>query len=587
MSTTTMTTPRGGAWLLEDTPADTMFVPEQITEEHRMIGRTALEFVTNEVEPALERLEQKDWDLARALVRSCGELGLLATDVPERFGGVALDKTAAVIVAEAIGRNASFATTFGGQTGLAIMPLLLYGTEDQKQRYLPGLASGELVGAYALSESGSGSDALGAKARATRRPDGGFLLDGEKMWITNGGFTDLVIVFAKVDGEHFSAFLVERGFPGVSSGKEEHKMGLHGSSTTPILLQQAQVPAENLLGEIGKGHKVAFNVLNYGRFKLGAMCTGGAKAAIGEATRYAAERRQFGQPIASFGAIKHKLGEMVAQAYAVESMLYRTVGLIDAMLRATGEAVHEGAPLLAALEEFAIESSMLKVAASEMVDFVLDENVQIHGGNGFVRDYPAERHYRDARVNRIFEGTSEINRLLIPGMLVRRALKGGLPLIPAAKRLQEELLAPPSLDAAGDGPFDPQRRAVAAMKKMSLMVLGTALQTYGEKLGDQQEVLCFTADMLIDAYAAESAVGRAERARAELDGDIARVFVNDAAVRVEVNARRALAAMTDGDTLRTLTAALRRLAKVQPVNTVALRRRIADATLARKGYPVG
>jgi len=316
MSTTTMTTPRGGAWLLEDTPADTMFVPEQITEEHRMIGRTALEFVTNEVEPALERLEQKDWDLARALVRSCGELGLLATDVPERFGGVALDKTAAVIVAEAIGRNASFATTFGGQTGLAIMPLLLYGTEDQKQRYLPGLASGELVGAYALSESGSGSDALGAKARATRRPDGGFLLDGEKMWITNGGFTDLVIVFAKVDGEHFSAFLVERGFPGVSSGKEEHKMGLHGSSTTPILLQQAQVPAENLLGEIGKGHKVAFNVLNYGRFKLGAMCTGGAKAAIGEATRYAAERRQFGQPIASFGAIKHKLGEMVAQAYA-------------------------------------------------------------------------------------------------------------------------------------------------------------------------------------------------------------------------------------------------------------------------------
>jgi Acyl-CoA dehydrogenase, C-terminal domain len=405
------------------------------------------------------------------------------------------------------------------------------------------------------------------------------------MWITNGGFADRFIVFAKVDGEHFSAFIVERGFPGVSTGKEEHKMGLHGSSTTPLILQDAQVPAENLLGEIGKGHKVAFNILNYGRFKLGAMCSGGAQAVVGEAARYAAARRQFGQPIASFGAIRHKLGEMVAREYAVESMLYRTAGLID--------ATADGG-VLAALEEFAIESSILKVASSEMLDFVLDENVQIHGGNGFVRDYPAERHYRDARVNRIFEGTNEINRLLIPGMLMRRALKGGLPLIPAALKLQEELLSPTLGGSLGDGELDQARGAVAAMKKVALMALGTAMQSYGEKVADEQEILSWNADILIDVYAAESALLRAVQAQADasgdsshgsLHGDAARVIVNDAALRVEAAARQALAATTEGDTLRTLLAALRRVLKVSPINTVLLRRRLSDAVLMRNGYP--
>jgi alkylation response protein AidB-like acyl-CoA dehydrogenase len=587
---------KGGGWLLEESQES--FTPEQLTDEHRLIGRTAEEFVAAEVYPALERLEQKEWTLARSLVSRCGELGLLGTDVPEEFGGVGLDKVSSVVVGERIGKSASFAATFGAQTGLAITPIVCFGTDEQKKRYLPRLVSGEIVGAYALSESGSGSDALGAKARALRQPDGSFVLDGEKMWITNGGFADLFIVFAKViDGqdERFSAFLVERAFPGVSSGKEEHKMGLHGSSTTPLLLQDARVPAENLLGEIGKGHKVAFNILNYGRFKLGAMCSGGAQAVVGEAARYAAQRRQFGQPIASFGAIRHKLGEMVAREYAVESMLYRTAGLIDMMIDSGSAAMpHHHERVLAALEEFAIESSILKVASSEMLDFVLDENVQIHGGNGFVRDYPAERHYRDARVNRIFEGTNEINRLLIPGMLMRRALKGGLPLIPAALKLQEELMSPALGGSVGDGELDPARGAVAAMKKVALMALGTAMQSYGEKVADEQEILSWNADILIDVYAAESAVLRAARARAGAPGDssngslhvdAARVIVNDAALRVETAARQAPAATTEGDTLRTLLAALKRVLKVSPVNTVSLRRRLSDAVLMRNGYP--
>ena len=578
--TTQMQTITGGAWLIEDA-TEPIFTPERLSDEHRLIRQTADEFVASEVLPALDRLEQKDWALARALVRRCGDLGLLGTDVPEAYGGVELDKVSSIVVGEAIGRAASFATTFGAETSLAITPLLCFGTEEQKQRYLPGLVSGEIVGAYALSESGSGSDALGAKARAVRQPDGSFVLNGEKMWITNGGFADLFIVFAKVDSEQFTAFLVERGFPGVSSGQEEHKLGLHGSSTTPLLLQEARVPASHVLGEVGRGHKVAFNVLNYGRLKLAAACSGGARLAIAEAAGYAAERKQFGQPIATFGAIRHKLAEMVVQQYAVESMLYRTGGLIDSMLQGS----HESGAVLAALEELAVEASILKVAASEMLDFVLDENVQIHGGNGFVRDYPAERHYRDARVNRIFEGTNEINRLLVPGMLARRAVKGGLGLIPAARRLQDELLTPSPAELPGDGPLENERRTVAAMKKVSLMVLGTAMQTYGDKLAEQQEILSGAADIIIDVYAAESAVLRAGQAATGLHADAAAVFVNDAGGRVEIAARHALAAMADGDMLRTLLAALRRVMKVAPVNTVALRRRLADAVAAQKGYP--
>jgi alkylation response protein AidB-like acyl-CoA dehydrogenase len=586
---TTTTTPpavHGGSWLTEDADAASVLTPESLSEEHRMIGQTAVEFVDNEVLPVLDRLEAKDWELARALVRRCGELGLLGTDVPEAFGGVELDKAASLLVGEAAGRCASFATTFGAQTGLAITPILCFGSDEQKRKYLAGLVSGDTVGAYALSESGSGSDALSAKARAVRQEDGSFVLNGEKMWITNGGFADLFVVFAKVidpadpAAGQFTAFLVERGFAGVSCGKEEHKMGLHGSSTTPLILQDARVPAGNVLGEIGKGHKVAFNVLNYGRFKLGAMCSGGARRVIAQAAAYAAERKQFGQPIASFGAVKHKLAEMVIREYAVEAMLYRTAGLIDAAMGGS----HDSQAVLAALEEFAIEASILKVASSEMIDFVVDENVQIHGGNGFVHDYPAEMQYRDARVNRIFEGTNEINRLLIPGMLAKRAVKGTLPIIAAARALQDELLSP-ALDAPGDGPLDGARKAVTGMKKAALMVLGTAMQTYGNGLADQQEVLTRCADVIMDVYASESVLLRAAADGGVLHRAVAQVFVNDAAGRVEVAARDALAAMAEGDMLRVLTAALKRLMKVAPVNTIVLRRTIEAALAERRRYP--
>ncbi|HKH74208.1 MAG TPA: acyl-CoA dehydrogenase family protein [Vicinamibacterales bacterium] len=583
---------KGGSWLLDETPASDVFTPEKLSEEHRLMARTTTEFVDNEVLPNLERLEDKDWQLARSLVRRCGELGLLSIAVPEEYGGLDLDKASSLAVVERIGPSASFATTFGGQANLSILPLVLFGTPEQKQKYLPPLMTGDLIGAYALSESGSGSDALAAKTRATKLPDGSWSLSGEKMWISNGGFADLFIIFAKVDGEHFTAFIVERAFPGISSGNEEHKMGLHGSSTTPILLQEVRVPAGNVLGEIGKGHKVALNTLNYGRFSLGAMCSGGCRAAIGTAAKYAAQRRQFGQPIASFGAIKHKLGEMTARTYALESLVYRTAGLIDAAL---GPGPHDGAAIARAFEEYAVEASIAKVAGSEILDYVLDENVQIHGGNGFVKDYMAERYYRDARVNRIFEGTNEINRLLIPGMLIRRALKGELPLIPAAKRLQDEVLSP-SVATAGfgeQGVLDDEMRIVAAFKKVALMVLGTAMQTYGEKLTDEQEVVSFAADILIDTYASESAVLRAREvsssreATADLHVQAARVFVNDAAQRVEAAAKNALAAMAEGDTLRTLLAALRRLLKTSPANTVVMRRALADAVVARGGYIVG
>jgi alkylation response protein AidB-like acyl-CoA dehydrogenase len=565
--------PKGGAWLLEPGDPTSMLTPERLSDEHRLIAQTARQFVAKEVVPNIERLEQKDWALARQLLRRAGELGFLGVDAPEEFGGVGLDKAAALVVGRNLAGNASFGAAFGAQGNLAISPILFFGTQEQKTRYLPKLISGELVGAYALSESGSGSDALGASARATRLQGGGFALSGEKMWITNGGFADVFIVFAKVDGEHFTAFIVERGFSGVSTGNEEHKMGLHGSSTTPLLLQDAQVPAENLLGEVGKGHKVAFNVLNFGRYKLGAACVGGAAEAIGESARYAATRKQFGKPIASFGAIKHKIGEMSVQTYAVESLLYRTAGLVDASIAQNSVP----GSVLAAMEEFAVEASIAKVAGSETLDFVLDENVQIHGGNGFVQDYPAERHYRDARVNRIFEGTNEINRLLIPGMLIRRAIKGDLPLLARARQLQDEVLGAPG---TSDAP-------VEAFKKVALMALGLGLQRYGDDISDQQEILIAIADIIIAVACAESALLRASVAEGHLapfHADAAAIFVNDAAARIETSAKQVLASIGEGDTLRTHLAALRRLLKVTPIDTVVRRRRIADETVSRGHY---
>src|SRR5688572_11321482 len=589
---TSETATKGGAWLIAETDPSTVMTPEKLTEEHKLIRQTASEFIHGEVMPVNDRLEQKDWTLQRELVKKCGSLGLLGTNIPEDYGGVDLDKIATLIVSESIAEHASFAATFGAQANLTILPIYMFGTEAQRQKYLPGLVSGELVGSYCLSESGSGSDALAAKTRASKQADGSFLISGEKMWITNGGFADVFIVFAKVDGEHFTAFIIERKWAGVSSGKEEHKLGLHASSTTPIILQEVKVPADAVLGEVGKGHKVAFNVLNFGRFKLGAMCSGGAKRSLEEAAKYAAQRKQFGVSIATFGAIKHKLGEMTAREYALESMMYRTAGLIDQRIAATPDKKQgDGTPMLLALEEFAVEASIAKVLGSEVVDFVIDENLQIHGGNGFVHDYPAEGHYRDARVNRIFEGTNEINRLLIPGMLMKKAMKGELPLMQAAKALQDEIMSPSmSVPEDSDSVLTAESRACITFKKVVLMVAGSAMQRFGTKLEQEQEVLSYLADILIDTYAAESAVLRAKAAvtgkasNAALHQDAASVTVNEAAGRIELAARSALAAMADGDVLRTQLAALRRLLKVTPVNTVIMRRKLADATVAKGGY---
>ena len=591
-SATTETMARGCSWLIEETTPASVMTPEKLTEEHQLIRQAAAEFIAGEVLPANERLEKKDWALQRELIKKCGSLGLFGTNVPETYGGVDLDKIATLVVSEEIAKHASFGATFGAQANLTILPIFMFGTVAQKQRYLPGLIAGDVVGAYCLSESGAGSDALGAKTRAMKQADGSFVLSGEKMWITNGGFADVYVVFAKVDGEHFTAFIVERKWSGVSSGKEEHKLGLHASSTTPVILQDVKVPADAVLGDIGKGHKVAFNVLNFGRFKLGAMCSGGARAAIGEAAKYAATRKQFGVAIATFGAVKHKLGEMTARQYALESMMYRTAGLIDQRIAsAPDKKADDPLPMLQALEEFAVEASIAKVLGSETVDYVIDENLQIHGGNGFVHDYPAEGHYRDARVNRIFEGTNEINRLLIPGMLMKKALKGELPLLAAAKQLQDEIMSPSmAIPEASDEPLVDETRACVVFKKVVLLIAGTAMQRYGTKLEQEQEVLSYLADILIDTYAAESAVLRARDAaarkltNADAHADAARVTTNEAAGRIEIAARSCLAAMAEGDTLRTQLAALRRLMKVTPVNTVAMRRRLADGTVAKGGY---
>ena len=558
----------GMDWLTRDTAADDVCTPERLSEEHRMIERTAVDFVAGEVAPAIPELDKKNWTLARDLIRKAGALDLIGVDTPEAYGGVGLDKAAAILVGDAFGDVASFAATFGAQNGLAIIPILCFGSEEQKKQYLPRITSGELVGAYCLSESGSGSDALSVRTRATKGPDGHWLLNGEKMWITNGGFADVFIVFAKVDGEKFSAFIVERGFEGVSTGKEEHKMGLHGSSTTAVILQNAKVPAANLLGEVGRGHKIAFNVLNYGRFKLTATCTGGARSAIAEAAAYAATRRQFGRPIAEFGAVRHKLAEMSLRLYAVESMLFRTTGLLDDRIGGSDD----GSVLAASLEEFALEASMLKVAGSEMIDFVVDENVQIHGGNGFVTDYPAERRYRDARVNRIFEGTNEINRLLVPGTLLKRL---------AARK---ESAGAPGLQTRG---------ANSGLKEVAVGLLELAAARPGAALERDQEIAMGLTDLMIDAFAAESAELRAAQAAASnhplasVHADAATLIASDARGRVTTTASTILASILDGDALAEKLSWVARALHTTPATAIAARGRIADAVLSRKAYPFG
>ncbi|HWS55847.1 MAG TPA: acyl-CoA dehydrogenase family protein [Pyrinomonadaceae bacterium] len=582
----------GGSFLIEERSPEDAFTPEDFTEEHRMIADTSRQFMDNEVRPRMDELEKtKDWSISRELVRKGADLGFVGATVPEEYGGLGLDQVSGAIIGEYLGRAASFATTMGAQGGIGLLPILYYGTEEAKQKYIPKIVSGELITAYALTEAGSGSDALAAKATARLSEDGThYVIKGEKMWITNGGFADLFVVFAKVDGEKFSGFIVERQ-EGLTSGAEEHKMGIKGSSTTALALDNVKTPVSNLLGEVGKGHKIAFNILNIGRFKLGAMCSGGMKLATQEAVRYANERHQFGKPISSFGAIRKKLAEMAIRTWVGEAMVYRTLGVIEQTINATSDA-SDPESKLRAIEEYAVECSIIKVALSEWCDFVSDEMVQIFGGYGYSADYPAEKAYRDSRINRIFEGTNEINRLLIPGMLVRRAVAGKLGLLPAAQALMDEVLspAPPSLDE-DEGALAYERRLLGNAKKVALMVLGTAAQKYMTALAEQQEVLLGAADIIMDVYAMESAILRAEKmvgARGEEAAsaylDMTRVFCNDAVGRVESAAKDTLAAMAEGDELRTLLAALRRFTKHTPINTVAARQRLADAMIRANKY---
>jgi alkylation response protein AidB-like acyl-CoA dehydrogenase len=579
---------QGGAFLIEQTTPEEIFTPEDFTEEHRMIAETTRQFMDNKVLPRIDELEHHDWKLSRELVKKAADLGLIGANIPEEYGGLGLDQTSGALVGENIGRSASFATTLGAESGIGLLPIIYFGTEAAKQNYLPRIATGELITAYALTEAGSGSDAMAAKATARLSADGThYILNGEKMFITNGGFADIFIVFAKVDGDKFSAFIVEKQ-DGVTPGAEEHKMGIKGSSTTPLVLTDAKAPLENLLGEVGKGHKIAFNILNIGRFKLGAMCIGGMKLMTHEAIRYAKEREQFGKPISSFGAIKAKLAEMAVRTWVGEAMTYRTLGMIETAISDTTDPDAK----LRAIEEYSAECSIIKVALSEYCDFVADEMVQIYGGYGYSAHYPAERAYRDSRINRIFEGTNEINRMLVPGRLMKSALSGKLALLPAAQALMDEILTPQMMGFDDDEQvLAAEHKSAANAKKVALMTLGTAAQKYMMKLGDQQEVLMGIADIIIDTYAMECAILRAQKmvaaqgeAAAERYIDITRVFCNDAVERIEARAKNTLAAMAEGDELRTLLAALRRFTKLTPMNTVVARQRIADVMIDANRY---
>jgi butyryl-CoA dehydrogenase len=593
MATTvvTRTAAKGGSFLLEFPAPQDVFTPADLTDDQKLIGQTAEEFVLKEVLPLAKDLENKKPGLMAELVKKGGELGLMGGGVPEAYGGAGLDKIATTVLTEKLSIYGGFAVTHGAHAGIGTLPIVYFGTEEQKKKYLPKLATGELIGAYCLSEPQAGSDAQNSLTRAQLNPEGThYILNGQKMWITNGGFADLYIVFAKIDGEKFTAFIVERSYPGCKPGNEEHKMGIHGSSTTPVFLENCRVPKENLLHEIGRGHIVAFNILNSGRFTLGASCVGGAKHVLMTAAKYTKERRAFGKQIGDFGLMKEKLAEMAIQILAVESMVYRSAGNIELMMSAaTGDKV---AHSMKVLEEYAIESSIAKVYGSEMLDYVVDEGVQIFGGYGFHEEYSVCRAYRDSRINRIFEGTNEINRMLIIQMLMKRALGGQLPLIPAAMKLADEILAGPSLEETPEGVLAEESREVANAKKMFLQAAGGAMQKFREKLADEQELIAALSNMVMEVYAMESLLLRAQKAAAakgepaaKVMIDAARVFISDAMERVEHEAKRAIAAVNEGDMLTTQMAVLKRFAKRSAVDSITLRRGIAAAVHSQDRYP--
>lgn len=578
----------GGSFLTEAGRPQDIFTPEDFSDEQRQIAKTAADFTANEVMPAAAEIEAKNFAVTRDLLRKAGELGLLAVDIPEVYGGLGMDKVTSAIVAEQVSQLASFSVAFSAHAGIGTLPIVWYGTAEQKRKYLPKLGAGEWIGAYALSESSSASDAMNCRTRAALSADGAhYVLNGEKMWITNSGFADLFTVFAKIDGEKFTAFLVERKYAGVQPGAEEKKLGIKGSSTTAVYLDNVKVPVENVLGEIGRGHIIAFNILNLGRLKLGPFAIGGAKEVLRVSLKYAKERKAFGKSIAEFGMIQHKLAEMAIRIYAAESTSWRVVGLIENELEGfSWKNAGAAQIMLKAVEEFAAECSYIKIFASEMLDYVVDEGVQIHGGYGYHQDYAVERAYRDSRINRIFEGTNEINRLLATGMLLKRAQRGQLPLVEAVKKLQAEVLGGPTLSAGGDE----DTKLAANAKKVALFALGVAYQKFMNALEDQQEILAGLTDIMMNAFAMESVLLRTQKLAAQKKGDIAAemcpVFLREAMETIESAARTVLAASSEGDALRTNLAVLKRFTKFEPVNAIAVRRKIAARLLEADRYVV-
>jgi alkylation response protein AidB-like acyl-CoA dehydrogenase len=585
---------KGGSFLIESrNPAD-VFIPEDQTEEQRQMAATVAQFARDEILTRAADIEAKKPEVLAGLLRKAAELGFTAVDIPEEYGGLGMDKTTSTIITDHMSVLASFSTAFGAHIGIATLPLVWYGTEEQKKRYLPKIASAEWIGAYALSEATSGSDAMNIRTRAVLSADGTtYTLNGEKMWITNGGIAGLYTVFAKVDGEKFSAFLIERDTPGLTVGAEEHKMGIRGSSTCPLVLQDCKIPAANLLGEAGKGHHIAFNVLNMGRLKLAVACIGGARHALAHLVRYARERKAFGRAIAEFGLIQRKIADSATRLYAAESMAYRTVGMIDASLAQLGNESNRSAREVQKLiEEYAVECSILKVYGSEMMTLLADELVATMGGYGYVEEYPAERLYRDARINRIFEGTNEINRMIITGWLMKRAMAGELPLLAAIKSLMDEVMQPPSFDSAEDAVEALSREAgvLAAVKKIALFAAGVASQRYMTALQDQQEIMADLADIISQVFALESALLRARKlaasAKSTAAASMTSLLADESMALAEQCARRVLAASAEGDELRTQLAILRRLARFVPQNAVELSRSIAQQCIQAERYPL-
>ncbi|CEG28757.1 acyl-CoA dehydrogenase family protein [Bacillus sp. B-jedd] len=585
---------KGGSFLIEDIPADRVFTPEDYTDEHKMIAKTTEEYIDKEVMPQIEHIENHEFDRSVKLLKKAGELGLLGADVPEEYGGLALDKVSSALIAEKMARAGGFSISHGAHVGIGSLPIVLFGNEEQKQKYLPELATGEKLAAYALTEPGSGSDALGAKTTAKLNAEGThYVLNGEKQWITNSAFADVFIVYAKIDGEQFSAFIVEREFPGVSVGAEEKKMGIKGSSTRTLILEDAQIPKENLLGEPGRGHIIAFNILNIGRYKLGVGVVGGAKRALEITLQYANQRQQFKTPISQFNLTKEKFATMAAKIYAAESSVYRTVGLFeDRMGRLTEDEAKDGLQVAKSIAEYAIECSLNKVFGTETLDYVVDEGVQIHGGYGYMAEYEIERAYRDSRINRIFEGTNEINRLLVPGTYIRKAMKGELPLFQKAQQLQEELMMMMP-EEPGDEPLAQEKHLVKNAKKIGLLAAGLAAQKYGKALEAEQEILVNIADIISNAYAMESAVLRTEKAinKAGLEKSrqkllYTQIFCQEAFNEIEQHAKETLVATEEGDSLRMLMSALRKFTRHTPTNVIALKRQAADRLIDAEKYVV-